>query len=93
VYPSLFEGFGIPILEAYSFGKTVATSNISSMPEVGGDAAVYFNPLVKEEIADGINSLLDQGVRKGYEEKVENRLKSFESSTLIQAYVDIYDSI
>ena len=44
VYPSLYEGFGLPILEAMSCGAPVITSNTSSMPEVGGKAALYFNP-------------------------------------------------
>jgi len=58
VYPSVFEGFGIPVLEALAVGTPVATSNLSSMPEVGGDAALYFNPYNIEDIADKINLLL-----------------------------------
>ncbi|MEN9479174.1 MAG: hypothetical protein RLZZ298_569 [Pseudomonadota bacterium] len=44
-YPSLYEGFGIPILEAFSSGCPVMASNVTSIPEVGGDAALYFDPL------------------------------------------------
>ena len=58
VYPSVFEGFGIPILEALAVGTPVATSNISSMPEVGGDAALYFDPYNNEDIAEKVNLLL-----------------------------------
>ena len=58
VYPSVFEGFGIPILEALAVGTPVATSNISSMPEVGGDAALYFDPHNIEDIAEKTNLLL-----------------------------------
>jgi glycosyltransferase involved in cell wall biosynthesis len=58
VYPSVFEGFGIPVLEALAVGAPVATSNISSMPEVGGDAALYFDPYNMEDIVDKINLLL-----------------------------------
>jgi len=43
VFPSLYEGFGIPVLEAMKYGALVLTSNISSLPEVGGNAAIYFN--------------------------------------------------
>lgn len=43
VYPSLYEGFGIPVLEAFSYGVPVLTTNISSLPEVGGDAAFYID--------------------------------------------------
>ncbi|MCL2167690.1 MAG: glycosyltransferase family 4 protein [Lentimicrobiaceae bacterium] len=59
VYPSVFEGFGIPILEALSVGTPIATSNLSSMPEVGGDAALYFDPYNIEDIASKINLLLN----------------------------------
>jgi alpha-1,3-rhamnosyl/mannosyltransferase len=45
VYASLYEGFGIPILEAFSAGCPVIASNVTSIPEVGGDAALYFDPL------------------------------------------------
>ena len=58
VFPSLAEGFGLPVLEAMSHGTPVATSELSSMPEVGGDAAVYFDPHDVDAIAAAIDSLL-----------------------------------
>ncbi|MES2517374.1 MAG: glycosyltransferase family 1 protein [Bacteroidota bacterium] len=54
LYPSLREGFGLPILEAMSFGTPVVTSNISAMPEVAGDAAFLVNPFSVEEITKGM---------------------------------------
>jgi glycosyltransferase involved in cell wall biosynthesis len=51
VYPSVYEGFGLPILEAMACGTIVITSNTSSMPEVGGEAALYFDPNDVEAIA------------------------------------------
>jgi len=53
VYPSIYEGFGIPALEAMSFGKPVLASMTSSFPEVIGDAGVYFDPLSVSEFAAG----------------------------------------
>ena len=54
VYPSLYEGFGLPILEAFYHGVPVACSNTSSLPEIAGDAAVYFDPYNEEEMAKSI---------------------------------------
>ncbi|HEY3290291.1 MAG TPA: glycosyltransferase family 1 protein [Anaerolineae bacterium] len=58
VYPSVYEGFGLPILEAMAGGTLVATSNTSSMPEVGGDAAFYFDPLDHASMADTLNKVI-----------------------------------
>jgi glycosyltransferase involved in cell wall biosynthesis len=55
----VFEGFGIPIVEAFEMQVPVLTSNISSMPEVGGDAAIYANPFDINEIALGMQQLLE----------------------------------
>lgn len=55
IYPSLYEGFGLPILEALVCGKPVITSNTSSMPEVGGDACIFINPNNVEEMSAAVN--------------------------------------
>jgi len=52
VYPSLYEGFGLPVLEAMSCGARVITSEVSSLPEVGGDAAMYFDPNSAKQLAN-----------------------------------------
>ena len=54
VFPSLFEGIGMPVLEAHQYGLPVIASNAASLPEVGGDAALYFDPLRVESIVDAI---------------------------------------
>ena len=59
VFPSLYEGFGLPILEALACGTPVLTSNIASMPEVGGNQAHYVNPCDVDDIRDGINTVID----------------------------------
>ena len=56
LYPSLREGFGLPILEAMAFGTPVVTSNVSSMPEVAGEAAFLVNPFSVESIAQGMET-------------------------------------
>lgn len=58
--PSLYEGFGFPIIEAQSFGIPVITSNLSSMPEVAGDGAILVNPTSVEEIRNAIQALATQ---------------------------------
>jgi alpha-1,3-rhamnosyl/mannosyltransferase len=58
VYPSLYEGFGFPVLEAFAAGVPVLTSNASSMPEVAGDAALTVDPHDEAAIAEGMQRLL-----------------------------------
>lgn len=59
VLPSLYEGFGLPILEAFACGTPVASSNTSSMPEVGGDIAKYFDPTDPKSIARTLESAIN----------------------------------
>lgn len=60
VYPSLYEGFGLPILEAFTCGCPVVTANVSSMPEVAGKAAVLVNPRSVKDIARGVKEALEK---------------------------------
>src|SRR6185295_11131733 len=78
VYPSLYEGFGLPLLEGMSSGIPVISSNSSSLPEVGGDAALYFNPLDVAQLAHHMNTLsVNQGVKDNLIANGFNRLKEF----------------
>lgn len=60
IFPSLYEGFGLPILEAMAMGVPVACSRISSMPEIAGEAAYLFDPHDPQAIANALNTLLTQ---------------------------------
>ena len=78
VYPSLYEGFGIPPLEAMSLGCPVACSNSSSIAEVVSDAGVYFDPYSIDSISRTIESTLqDDYLIKVLIKKGENRIKKF----------------
>jgi glycosyltransferase involved in cell wall biosynthesis len=64
VFPSLWEGFGLPVLEAMACGTPVITSNISALPEVAGDAAILVNPYDTDEITEAMQTLAkDSGLR------------------------------
>lgn len=74
VFPSLYEGFGFPVLEAMRCGTPVLCSNTSSLPELGGDAALLVDPLSMDAIADGIAKLISQAdlratlTQRGYQQ-------------------------
>lgn len=61
-FPSLYEGFGLPVLEGLACGLPVAASNTSSLPEVGGDFAIYFDPYNIEEMRDGLYQALQSPI-------------------------------
>jgi glycosyltransferase involved in cell wall biosynthesis len=78
VFPSLYEGFGLPILEAMKYDCPVITSNVSSMPEAGGDAALYINPLDVNDIAKKINELIyNDKLRQELIKKGREQIKKF----------------
>jgi glycosyltransferase involved in cell wall biosynthesis len=92
VFPSLAEGFGLPVLDALVRGTPVACSNASSLPEVAGDAALYFDPLDVDAIASAIDRLLsdselrvrlshaglEQARKFSWEKTAERTLASYE---------------
>jgi len=78
VFPSLYEGFGLPPLEAMVCGCPVMASNTTSLPEVCGDAALYFDPMREEQIASSIRQLTNmQALRSELKEKGRQRALQF----------------
>jgi len=88
IYPSLYEGFGLPILEAFACACPVVTSNISSMPEVAGDAAALVDPNSTESISEGIEKVI-RGP-KSYIEKGLKRANDFSWEKTARMTLDVY---
>lgn len=94
LYPSLYEGFGFPILDAQLRGVPVITSNISSMPEISGDGAVLVNPTDSTNIADAMSllvqnkSLVPDLITKGYE-----NVKRFSWTKCAEQTLAVYQNI
>jgi len=94
VFPSLYEGFGLPPLEAMAQGTPVVTSNVSSLPEVVGDAAVLVHPENVFDIAKGVQQvLLDPDLRKVLRERGKQQLARFSWERSITQVMDIYSDI
>jgi glycosyltransferase involved in cell wall biosynthesis len=92
VYPSLMEGFGMPVLEAMYRGVAVACSNVSAMPEVAGDAAELFDPTDTSAIAAAVTRLLDDPARR--EELVargSERWKAFSWERAAEETLAVYE--
>jgi glycosyltransferase involved in cell wall biosynthesis len=78
VYPSLYEGFGLPVLEAFKCGCPAILSDRSSLPELGGDAAMYFNPTEEDSIYEAIAKVVsDQDLRKRMVSRGMGRVQTF----------------
>lgn len=94
IYPSFFEGFGIPVLEALWSKLPVITSNVSSLPEVGGDAAYYVNPQSAEEIALGMRKIYDDGnFANELREKGLRQAKKFSQQNCAGAVMNVYKGL
>ncbi len=92
VFPSLYEGFGLPIIEAFIFGKPVITSNVSSMPEVAGDAALYVDPHSVDEIADAMKRLLtDRGLYDALAFKTKPQAAKFSWAKAAEQTLDVIE--
>jgi glycosyltransferase involved in cell wall biosynthesis len=94
VFPSLYEGFGLPPLEAMASGTPVVTSNVSSLPEVAGDAAQLVDPYDPEAIADGIFRVLtDVDLRRDLRRRGLARARQFSWETSGRRIREIYGEV
>jgi glycosyltransferase involved in cell wall biosynthesis len=91
VFPSLYEGFGLPPLEAMACGTPVVTSNLSSLPEIAGDAAILVDPYEPESIADGIaRAVTDERLRAHLVARGFARAREFSWEQSVTAIHHIY---
>ena len=98
VYPSFFEGFGLPPLEAMACGTPVIVSNVSALPEVVGDAGMYFDPLNMDSIADTMGRMImdkdmqDKLIKKGFQ-----RVKEFSweksAKQIVEKYIRLIEQL
>jgi glycosyltransferase involved in cell wall biosynthesis len=94
VFPSLYEGFGLPPLEAMASGTPVVTSNVSSLPEVAGDAALLVDPLDARDIAEGIHRvLMDADLRSGLRARGAVRARQFSWEASARRVREIYAEV
>jgi glycosyltransferase involved in cell wall biosynthesis len=94
VFPSLYEGFGLPPLEAMAHGTPVVTSNVSSLPEVVGNAAVLVNPENIFEIMRALHRvLLDQCLRDRMKERSYKQAEKFSWEKSVQRILDVYRQV
>jgi glycosyltransferase involved in cell wall biosynthesis len=93
-YPSLYEGFGLPLVKSLKVGTPIITSNVSSMPEVGGNAAFYVNPNSIPDLTKAITKIIkSSALRKKLIENGLIQAKKFDWSKTAEQTLSIYKSI
>ena len=94
LYPSLYEGFGLPVLEAMACAVPVITSNVSSLPEVASDAAILVNPYSEKDIYTAVCSLLENGsLRKKLISKGLDRVREFSWEKTARETLKVYHEV
>ncbi|PIX16613.1 glycosyltransferase family 1 protein, partial [Candidatus Desantisbacteria bacterium CG_4_8_14_3_um_filter_40_12] len=93
-YPSIYEGFGLPPLEAMACGCPVITSNIASLPEVCSDSVYYVNPYEIDDIADGIYKIItNEELKKGLVQKGLERAKFFSWEKSAMEHLRVFEEV
>jgi alpha-1,3-rhamnosyl/mannosyltransferase len=94
VYPSLYEGFGLPILEAMACGCPVICSKVASMPEAAGDAALYIDPRDTDSLVHAIDTLVpDPGARQALKAAGLARAGQFTWEKTARRTLDIFQTV
>lgn len=94
ILPSFYEGFGLPVIEAMACGCPVITSNVSSLPEVGGNAVLYVNPYDIDSFTNGIRKLIsNSNLRNNLIKKGTDRAKLFSWENTAGKYLEVFRNI
>ena len=94
MFASLYEGFGLPILEGNAVGRPVISSNLYSMPEVGGDAACYVDPYNVDSIRDAVRKCLDDSnFRNALITNGLKNVKRYTAESVAAEYAELYRSL
>jgi glycosyltransferase involved in cell wall biosynthesis len=92
--PSLYEGFGMTVLEAFATGTPAIVSNVSSIPEVAGDAAYFVDPLNTTSIADAMFLFAtDENLKNEYREKGRKQVEKFNWEKCARETLEVYRSL
>ena len=93
IFPSLREGFGLPIQEGLTFNKPVLTSKLEPMTEVAGEAAIFVDPFSIDSITKGIKEILLENVRCDLYKNINKQLKKFDGRYICEKYMTVYESV
>ncbi|HEB13799.1 MAG TPA: glycosyltransferase family 1 protein, partial [candidate division WWE3 bacterium] len=94
VYPSFFEGFGMPVAEAQACGTPVITASVTSLPEAGGDAALYVDPYKTDELADSLRKLLgSSSLREELSAKGAKHAKKFDWTVSAEKVISVFEGL
>jgi len=93
IMPSLYEGFGMTVLEAFATGTPAIISKVSSLPEIAGDAACYVNPVNIQEISDAmVKFSQDENLRNSYRDRGLQQVKKFDWQKTAKETLEVYES-